>query len=78
VSDPTTPPPATSSRRPDVSDPTTFRFTVGWRSYLMTGADALKVMELLCKAVCADIDYLDGEEGLALVEDAATLLMEEA
>ena len=61
-----------------MSDPTTFRFTVGWHSYLMTDADAAKVMELLCKAVCADIDYLDGEDGLALVEDAAALLMYDA
>jgi len=51
-----------------MSDPITFRLTVGWRSYLMTAADAAKVMELLCKAVCVDSGYLEGEDGHVLID----------
>ena len=38
-----------------------FRLQLGWRSYLMTAADAAKVMDLLARADCVESGWINSK-----------------
>ena len=54
-----------------------FKLCIGYRSFVMTAADAAKVMDTLAAAVPVDTDWLDGETVLHILDRPETLSLEQ-